>query len=224
MDPVIPPRQGFLRTGRVGRRLRRAIGDTRFIEMARPLRVVATDLETLDRVIFSTGEVARAVEASIAIPGICVPVTFNGRMLIDGGIADPLPTGVLSDMGVERIIAVNTLPTPAHLALCAECSTEAAPRGIGHWINKQFNYFARGNVCDILMRANFGGQMRVAEQAAHAADIVLRPWVCDSHWHDFTNPGKYIALGRQVAVEQIAEIKTLTLPHEKPTAVLALAG
>jgi NTE family protein len=228
VDPVIPPRQGFLKTRRVGRRLRRAIGDTRFIELARPLRVVATDFETLDRVIFSSGQVAEAVEASIAIPGICVPVFVNGRTLIDGGIADPLPCGVLSDMGVERIIAVNTLPTPAHLAMCIECALEAGPRresrGIGAWLNKHLNYFAPGNLCDILMRANFGGQMRVAEQSGHIADIVLRPWVCDARWHDFTNPGKYIALGRKVAEERLAEIKALTQPHEKPTAALALAG
>jgi NTE family protein len=228
VDPVIPPRQGFLRTRRVGQRLRRAIGSTRFIEMARPLSVVATDLETLDRVIFSRGEVARAVEASIAIPGICVPVTLNGRMLIDGGIADPLPADVLMEMGVERMIAVNTLPTPAHLAMCADCAFEAEPRrarrGLSAWLNKHLNYFARGNLCDILMRANFGGQMRVAEQSAHIADVVLRPWVCDARWHDFTNPGKYIALGRKVAEEQLAEIKRLTQPNETPTAALALAG
>jgi NTE family protein len=228
LDPVIPPRQGFISTRRTGQRLRRAIGSAHFIEMARPLRVVATDFETLDRVVFSTGEVARAVEASIAIPGICVPVFLNGHTLIDGGIADPLPAGVLSDMGVERIIAVNTLPTPAHLAMCIECNLEAGSatggRSVGAWFNKHLNYFARGNLCDILMRANFGGQMRVAEQAAHLADVVLRPWVCDSHWHDFTNPGKYIALGRKAAAEQLAEIKALTLPHETPTAALALAG
>jgi NTE family protein len=229
VDPVIPPRQGFLRTGRVGRRLRRAIGDTRFIELARPLRVVATDFETLDRVVFSSGEVASAVEASIAIPGICVPYRWQGRMLIDGGIADPLPVDVLSEMGVERIIAVNTIPTPEHIRMCMECSAvePASTRqrhGLRAFLNKHLNYFAHGNLCDILMRANFGGQMRVAEQAGHIADIVLRPWACDARWHDFTNPGKYIALGRKVAQEQLPAMKKLTQPYEKPTAALALAG
>jgi hypothetical protein len=56
------------------------------------------------------------------------------------------------------------------------------------------------------------------------ADVVLRPWACDSRWHDFTNPRKYIALGRAVATEQLAEIKALTQPHEKPIPTLALAG
>jgi len=228
VDPVIPPRQGFLRTGRVGRRLRRVIGDTRFVELSRPLRVVATDFETLARVTFSCGDVARAVEASIAIPGICVPFSLDGRMLIDGGIADPLPVDVLSEMGIERIIAVNTLPTSEHLNMCLDCEFESDkrkhPAGLGAWLNKHLNYFARGNLCDILMRANFGGQMRVAEQSAHLADIVLRPWACDARWHDFTNPRKYIALGRKVAEDQLAEMKKLTQPYETPAAALALAG
>jgi len=215
-----------MRTRRVGQWLRRAIGDVHFIELARPLRVVATDFDTLDRVVFSSGEVARAVEASIAIPGICTPIFLNGRTLMDGGIADPLPVGVLSDMGVERIIAVNTLPTPAHLAMCDAFAPEGQTErgGIGALLNKHLNYFARGNLCDMVMHANFGGQMRVAEQAGHIADIVLRPWACDSKWHDFANPGKYIALGRKVAEERLAEIKALTQTHEKPTTALALAG
>ncbi len=225
VDPVIPPRQGFLSTRRVGHRLRLAIGSTRFIETARPLRVVATDFETLDRVVFSSGEIARAVEASIAIPGICVPVSLGGRILLDGGIADPLPVSVLSEMGVERIIAVNTLPTPAHLASCLQgASPVRQAGGMRAWLNQHLNTFARGNLCDILMRANFGGQMRVAEQAVRLADVVLRPWVCDARWHDFTHPGKYIALGRKTAEAQLAEIKALTRSHEIPTAALALAG
>lgn len=228
VDPVIPPRQGFLRTRRVARRLRRAIGATCFVELDRPLRIVATDLETLDRVVFSHGQVALAVEASIAIPGVCVPVSLGGRQYIDGGISDPLPADVLSEMGVERIIAVNTLPTPGHLANCTIAAPPAASSGLGALLNKHLNYFARGNLCDILMRANFGGQMRVAEQTARICDVVLRPWTCDSRWHDFTNPGKYISLGRKVAEERLAEIKALTvfhtIPHEIPAAALALPG
>jgi NTE family protein len=113
--PSFPPRRGFLRTGRVIKRLRRSIGDADFSDMAIPLRVVATRMDTLERAVFSTGDVARAVEASIAIPGICVPVTIDGEIYIDGGVADPLPVDVLREMGIERVIAVNTIPTPERL-------------------------------------------------------------------------------------------------------------
>lgn len=226
-DPVLPPRRGFLSTGRATRRLRRAVGDTQFLELMRPLRVVATDFETLERVVFSKGEVVRAVEASIAIPGICVPVTMDGRTLLDGSISDPLPVDVLAEMGIERIIAVNTIPSPEHMKLCVECALQTnghRKRPVRSWLNQHLNYFAHGNLMDILMRANHGSETRVAEYAARSADIVLRPWACDAVWHDFTNPGKYIALGRKSAEEQLAEMKALSHPHEKTTTALALAG
>src|SRR6266481_8512771 len=94
--------------------------------MVRPLRVVATNLASLDRSVFSSGEVAQAVHASSAIPGACIPVNIDGELYIDGGIADPLPVDVLQEMGIERIIAVNTIPTPAYLRCRVEMERERA--------------------------------------------------------------------------------------------------
>ncbi len=51
IDPVFPPRQGFVRGVAVKKRLKRSIGNVRFAELVRPLRVVATNLETLERVV-----------------------------------------------------------------------------------------------------------------------------------------------------------------------------
>ncbi len=230
VDPVIPPRLGFLRTQRVIRRLRRSIGYAHFSELHRPLRVVATYLDTLERVVFSTGDVASAVQASIAIPGICVPVTIDGGVFIDGGIADPLPVDVLSEMGIERIIAVNTIPTPERLRHCRDAERELneqqsrPPFSLRSFLNKHLNYFARGNVLDTMLRSIHGVQTRVAENAGRDADIVLRPWECDARWHDFTNPGKYIALGRKVAEDQLPQIKALAKQNEIAPAEMAVAS
>src|SRR4026209_1417296 len=79
VDPFILPRQGFLRGEKVKQRLKRSIGDVHFSELARPLRVVATNLATLERVVFSSGEVAAAVHPSSAIPGACTPVDVGGE-------------------------------------------------------------------------------------------------------------------------------------------------
>ena len=54
-------------------------------------------------------------------------------------------------------------------------------------------------------RAVIGGQIRAAEEACRQADVVLRPLVCDSRWHDFSNPMKYISIGRRVAEENLAD-------------------
>lgn len=217
LDPVLPPRKGFVKTDRIVRRLRRAIGHARFSDMVRPLRVVATDLDSLERVVFSTGEVADAVAASIAIPGICVPPMLNGQTLTDGGIADPLPVDVLEEKGIEKIIAVNAIPTPERMRMWLDAEREASAQhpphhGIGYLLNQHLNYFARGNVLDTMLRSIHGVQTRVAEAASRDADVVLRPWACDARWHDFANPGKYIALGRRTAEEQLSALKSLVKP------------
>ena len=202
-------------------RLRRSIGDVHFSELIRPLRVLATHLDTLERVVFSSGEVASAVEASIAIPGVCVPVTLDGQTYIDGGIADPLPVDVLQELGMERIIAVNVIPPPERIRYWLDAAREMdgrAPRRrwLGRVAETHLNYLASGNILDTMMRAISGAQTRVAEAAAREADVVLRPLSGDSVWHDFTHPQKYIALGRSIAEAQLEEIKTLvgTQPHE----------
>jgi NTE family protein len=220
VDPFILPRQGFLRGERVKRRLQKSIGNVHFSELVRPLRVVATHLETLDRVVFSAGEVAAAVHASSAIPGICAPVEIAGEKYIDGGISDPLPVDVLREMGMDRIIAVNTIPPPAFLRCRMEMEREQAghPNRKTHplreWMNRYVNYFAPGNILDTMMRAVHGAQIRVAEQAGEQADLVLRPLSLESRWHDFRHPGKYIALGRKVTEEHLEEIKALIARKE----------
>lgn len=214
LDPAFPPRKGFVRGEAVIRRLRKTLGDAHFSDLTRPLRIVATDLNTLERVVFATGEVTKAVHASCAIPGVCVPVEIDGETYIDGGVAEPLPVDVLSEMGVDHIIAVNALPPSSFLRCCHEKQKEQAEilrtqPGALNLVNRQVNYFANGNILDILMSAVHGSQIRVAEQAARRASVILRPLAIDAQWHDFNHPGKYIELGRQVALQHLDEIKAL---------------
>jgi NTE family protein len=223
MQPVLPPRRGFLNTARIARRLRRSLGDAHFSDLVRPLRVVAAHLETLERVVFASGDVVQAVEASIAMPGICVPVEIDGEQYVDGGISDPMPVDVLEEMGIERIIAVNTIPTPEKLRYWLEREREQngqkAPRpSIGRWLNQQVNYFAHGNVFDTMVQALNSVQMRVADSQTLRADVTLRPIAADAWWHDFTHPRKYIALGRQAAEEQLGELLALAkgAPQNEP--------
>jgi NTE family protein len=221
IDPVFPPRQGFLRGLAVKRRLMRSIGTARFADLARPLRVVAGDLATLDRTVFSGGEVATAVHASIAVPGVCVPVAIDGASYIDGGVVDPLPADVLREMGVCRVIAVDAIPSPERirrgLAAEREHARETPRRRFFRKVlpvNQQLNYFARGNLFEILMRSVQGAQIRMAEASCRLADVVLRPDVGDDRWLDCAHPGRFIVLGRQVAECHLEEIKALVEKKE----------
>jgi len=221
IDPVFPPRQGFLRGYAIRRRLMRSIGNSRFADMSKPLRVVAGDLATLDRVVFTSGEVATAVHASMAVPGVCVPLMIDGVAYIDGGVVDPLPADVLREMGVSQVIAVDVIPTPDRMRTAVAAEMELArqkPRrrwfGKGLHVNEQLNYFARGNLFEILVRSVHGAQMRLAEASCRLADLVLRPEVCDDRWMDCANPGRFIALGREAAEKHLAEIKRLVAKKE----------
>lgn len=232
IDPAFPPRQGFLRGLAVKKRLMKSIGNVRFVDLMRPLHVVATNLETLERVVFSSGEVATAVHASAAVPGICVPITIDGETYVDGGIVDPLPVDVLRELGVDRVIAVNAIPTSDRIRYCLQAERELAQLSVKRSrelvrklipVDEQLNYFAKGNILEILMRSIHGAQIRMAESLSRRADIVLCPAICEDSWFDFRHPDKFILPGRKIAERHLAEIKALVTRkanvHEHKTAI-----
>jgi len=161
--------------------------------------------------------VADAVHASIAVPGICVPITLDdGETYIDGGIVDPLPVDVLREMGVFTNHSRGRHPTPDRIRCGLEAERDMArhngKQGRKLWskflpIDQQLNYFARGNLFEILMRSLHGAQIRVAEASCRMADLVLHPDICDDRWLDYRNPGKFIALGREVAERHLGRLK-----------------
>jgi NTE family protein len=83
------------------------IGDKSFSDTKIPLRIVATDLEKGEEVIFSQGKLIDAIMSSISIPGIFPPVCFNGKILVDGGVINPTPINVLKNRVVDIIIGVD---------------------------------------------------------------------------------------------------------------------
>jgi NTE family protein len=211
MDPVIFPRRGFLLTDRVRKRLEATIGALHFSDMRRPIRIVATRLDTLERVVLSSGSVVDAVLASLAIPGICVPVVRGGVPYVDGGICDPLPVDALTDIGVRKIIAVNTIATPQTIKACSGeiAASEPSGRTWRRALNTWFNPFASGNSFDTLMRSMHAAQTRLAEASCRKASVVLRPYSCEGRWHDFGMPARYIALGRHETEAKLREIRKL---------------
>ncbi len=72
-----------------------------------PFRAVATDLVTGDPVVIPRGDLARALRASMAIPGAVPPVHIDGRLLVDGGVSRNLPIDTVREMGADVVIAVN---------------------------------------------------------------------------------------------------------------------
>ena len=79
-----------------------------FDDLAIPFRAMATDLATGDPVVLAKGSLATALRASMAVPVVYQPVEMDGRLYVDGGVANNLPIDVARDMGADRVIVVDT--------------------------------------------------------------------------------------------------------------------
>lgn len=84
-----------------------AIRTDSFRDLEIPLKVVATDFWSSERVVISSGELIPAVKASMGLPGFFTPVEDEGKVLIDGGGVDPVPWDVLEDC--DAVIAIDVL-------------------------------------------------------------------------------------------------------------------
>jgi NTE family protein len=72
-------------------------GATRFEDLKIPLKVVATDFWRKEQVVFDSGELVPAIRASISIPGVFDPFEYGGRILVDGGVVNPVPIDLIGD-------------------------------------------------------------------------------------------------------------------------------
>ena len=78
-----------------------------FADLAVPLRVIATDLDTGEEVVFARGPLKPALLASAALPGVFPIVEHDGRRLVDGGVVDSVPLWHALAGPVDRVIVFN---------------------------------------------------------------------------------------------------------------------
>lgn len=100
-------RSGLIRGDRLMEFFERNFVDREFAELDLPFSCVATDLVSGREVWLREGSVADAVRASIALPGLLTPVPVDGRLLVDGGLVNPVPVSVCRAMGADIVIAVD---------------------------------------------------------------------------------------------------------------------
>ena len=82
-----------------------------FDDLAIPFRAVATNIVDGGKVVLGEGDLAKAMRASMAVPGVFAPIEHQGMLLVDGGLSDNLPVKVARDMGADVVIVVD-ISTP----------------------------------------------------------------------------------------------------------------
>lgn len=83
------------------------IGDALIEELPIPYTAVAVDLTKHKEVWFSEGSLMKAIRASISIPTVFLPVTYNHSCLVDGGVLNPLPLDAVARKKGDLLVSVN---------------------------------------------------------------------------------------------------------------------
>lgn len=177
------PRMGFIAGAKVKELIRIFTHGKMLEQLDIPVRVVATDLMTGEKVIFDKGSIADAVRASISIPGIFVPEKLNGRLLVDGAVVDRVPVSVVKEMGADIVIAIDVSQVKTNTEITS--------------------------IYDVIMQSLDIMQMELVNYRAVDSDIMIRPSVEMYSSRAFTNIDDIILIGEQETRKQINSIKKI---------------
>lgn len=101
------PKMGLIHGEKVKQLIRILTKGMKIEQLSPVLSIIATDLLKGEKVVFTTGDIATAVRASISIPGIFVPENVDGRLLVDGAVIDRVPVSEAKKMNADIVIAVD---------------------------------------------------------------------------------------------------------------------
>lgn len=154
------------------------IEDTRI-----PFYPVATDLTTGETIVLEKGPLSKAIRASSSIPGIFVPVTFDNRLLVDGGVTDNIACDVAKNKGADIIIAVN--------------------------ISKDVREANVSSIIDIVGQAASIMMKEASKSKLQYADVVIEPNTKGAGMFDFSQKKPLMDEGIKAARQAMPKIKEL---------------
>lgn len=190
--------------GRMWRAIDESFGDGVAIEdLWLPFFCVSTDLTAATPVVHRRGRLAQALRASLSLPGILPPVSIDGHLLIDGGLLDNLPIGVMRRLnGGSRVIAVDVSPR-AEMAAGHDLGTQISGwRVLAGWIRHPRTRSAVPGIVEVLSRTvAVSGLHFELERGRERADLLLQPPVAPFGTLEFTNVRVIAEVGYGPALE-----------------------
>ena len=215
------PKFGIFTGRRITKLLTKHLGNMTFRDLKVPTKVTACDYGRRELVVLDEGSVVQAIRASVSIPAIFEPIKVRGHYLIDGGVLDPVPVDVLTRMGVHKVIAVNTLPSPEdirrrHQEIAEEWTRrerQAKAQGALHQmvlhLKAAWWAWQDPNIFDVIMHTMQAMEYVLAEIGCSHADVVLRPTIPRINWFEFYNVDQLIQRGEEEALAHLPAIKKL---------------
>ncbi|MDH4390361.1 MAG: patatin-like phospholipase family protein [Aquabacterium sp.] len=175
------PGRGLIRGEALARYVRDQTGGKPIEQLARPLGIVATDLDSGEAVLFRRGDVGAAVRASSAVPAIFQPVKIGTREYVDGGLVSPVPVRFARQMGAELVIAVDISSPP--------------------------DGNATGDPFKLLLQTFAIMGRSINQWELKDADVVLRPRLVGMSSADFTGRQRAIDAGREAATAALPALR-----------------
>ena len=189
-----------------------------------PLRfgAVATALHTGDEVWLREGSVADAVRASFALPGLFTPVWQGDRLLVDGGLVNPVPVSLARALGAEVVIAVDLNADIAGRLLRTEPAAASRPAWVQSLQSRVSALMPHGDgpaqgptadaapaarplpsVLDVLASSIHVMQVRItrSRMAGDPPEAVIAPRLAHLELLDFHRAAEAIEAGRAAAAE-----------------------
>lgn len=217
MDPIFPV-AGLVGGKAINHWLRGHLGDKTFYSTKIPLKVIAYDLIHRQEMVIDRGLLVDAVQKSISIPGVIRPVLEGDRVIIDGGVLNPLPTNVLTEMGIKKIIAVNVLQSPDDVSkgfieeqkLMREEERipfkKSPKKYISFRIGRFFSRMLTPNISDIIVRTLQASEYVISQQSALKADVLIHPDLKGINWFELYKVDDLIARGEKATREVLPQI------------------
>lgn len=185
---------GFINTQNIEQTIRYLVAPSlatnRFDDLPIPFRAVATDMITGEMVVLDHGDLAQAMRASMAVPGVFAPVTIDGRTFGDGGLTRNLPVDIARETCADVVIAVS-VPTPPPTADSLLSPLAMISRTL-----------------DVLISANEREQL----ESLRPGDVKIIVPMGDIGNGSFDRVAEAIPLGRRAAEEQREELRRYALP------------
>jgi NTE family protein len=161
-----------------------------FDKLPIPFRTIATVVQTGDIYVFSKGNVADAIRASMSVPGVFAPVEYEGKVLTDGGTVQNLPVQTVRAMGADIVIAVDV--------------------GESGEIPEQPTTFAQ-----VLSQNSDIASRRNVFESRKLADLVIQPDLKGFGFLDFSKPVAPVPRGEKAAREASEKLARWAVPEEQ---------
>lgn len=152
-----------------------------FHELKLPLTIVATDLVSGESVYFSDGEIAPALRASCAYPGLFLPVEYRNHILVDGFLTETVPAPAARKLGADVVISVHLEPG----------LLDGRPRNTIEVISRSFSIL----------------QIAATQSWRALTDVLIEPDVHHILWDEFVKTPQLVAAGEAAARAALPKIK-----------------